>query len=524
MWATPTIGGRAGVGDAVWVCEWMLPPAKRKARMHAERRNRFMAFSIFGRLIAGGVLLLAAGQARAADQWIEVSTPHFELYTNAGERKGREAVLYFEQVRSFFEQANPAKTAPGGQPLRIVAFKSEQAYKPYRLNDFAVAFYTHREDREYIVMQDIAPEHFSVAIHEYTHRIIDHSGLKLPVWLNEGLAQLYSTLEPKGKKAMVGNLIPGAMQVLVAGNWIPLAELVQVDHKSPLYNEKNQANVFYAESWALTHMLYLAPDYTKQFSAFLLSVASGKSMAETCAAVFGKPLAVVELDLQKYIRGNRFYGALFAVKLEKSEEEPEVVPVSPFESGMMLGDLLAIEHKTEAATAAYRTLEAEGAGKPEMDASLGYLAWESGNRDGARDYFSKAMAAGSGNEKMCYRLGMLEREPGGDKTVALQAFRRALALKPDDLDARLWLGITLIDVHDYTQSLAELTALKRVGPEQAQFLFSALAFDDMQLSRDADARKNAELAKKWAKNPEELQNAENILKYLDQKSNTTPVP
>src|SRR5689334_6931668 len=58
----------------------------------------------------------------------------------------------------------------------IVAFRGEKEYKPYRINEFALAFYTGNQDRDYIVMQDISSEHYPAAIHEYAHLIINHSG------------------------------------------------------------------------------------------------------------------------------------------------------------------------------------------------------------------------------------------------------------------------------------------------------------------------------------------------------------
>src|ERR1700736_990651 len=151
---------------------------------------------------AGALFFLTALPLVAADQWIKLTTPHFELYTTAGEKKGREAILYFEQVRNFFLQASPSKKVPEF-PVRIVAFRSEKQYRPYRINESAAAYYTQTQTRDYIVMQDIAQEHYHVAIHEYTHLIVEHSGLKLPPWLNEGWAELYSTLKPLGDKAMI---------------------------------------------------------------------------------------------------------------------------------------------------------------------------------------------------------------------------------------------------------------------------------------------------------------------------------
>jgi hypothetical protein len=172
-----------------------------------------------GKRLAGIVLLgmlgtaLIPGLLGAPEQWIKLETPHFELYTTAGEKKGREAILYFEQVRSFFLQASPSKRATEF-PVRIVAFRSESQYKPYRMNGSAIAFYAPGRSRDYIVMQDISGEHYPVAIHEYTHMVVQHAGLKLPVWLNEGWANLYSTLSPRGSKALVGNLLPGGVQTL----------------------------------------------------------------------------------------------------------------------------------------------------------------------------------------------------------------------------------------------------------------------------------------------------------------------
>src|SRR5579871_5419769 len=113
------------------------------------------------------VLTFLETGADAAEAWLKLGTPNFELYTTAGEKKGREAILYFEQVRSFFMEASQSKRAPSF-PVRIIAFRGEKEYKPFRPNESAAAFYTGSHDRDYIVMEDISNEHYPVAIHEYT--------------------------------------------------------------------------------------------------------------------------------------------------------------------------------------------------------------------------------------------------------------------------------------------------------------------------------------------------------------------
>lgn len=456
------------------------------------------------------------GCLAAADQWIKLATPHFELYTTAGERKGREAILYFEQVRSFFLEASESKHV-SEFPVRIVAFRGETQYQPYHINEFAIAYYTHGKNRDYIVMQDIASEHYPVAIHEYTHLVIEHAGLNPPPWLNEGLAELYSTLTPVGKKAAVGDIIPGRSQMLLTNKWIPLDVLTSADRRSPLYNERNHAGMFYAESWALTHMLYFSPAYRPKFATFLAAASSGKTADEACWTVFGRRLADVEMELRQYLRRDRFYRAVYDIKLEKSAEDPDVSDASAFESGMVLADLLAITHRPKEALSAYQQLAASNPDKPDVEESLGYLAWQSGDSQAARIHFQKALAAGTKNAQMCYDYAMLSRYGSDAAKNASPAFQRALELKPDYPEARLQFGLMLVNTRDYPQAIAQLGQIKKVDAEQAQWLFAALAFAYFETGDKGNARANAELAKKWAKTPEQMERARAILEALDPK-------
>src|SRR5438270_14061952 len=106
-------------------------------------------------------------------------------------------------------------------------------------------------------MNNSVSESLPLAVHELTHLMVHQLGLDLPPWLNEGLAELYSNLEPTGSKIRVGRDIPSRMRTLAEEKWIDLRSLLAVDHNSPIYNEKSRAGIFYAESWKLVHMLHL---------------------------------------------------------------------------------------------------------------------------------------------------------------------------------------------------------------------------------------------------------------------------
>ena len=95
------------------------------------------------------VSFLLPHAVKAAEQWLKLQSSHFELYTTAGEKKGREAVLYFEQVRDFFQRTRGESKAIPSTPVRIIAFRSDKEFEPYRFNTAATAFYLEGYDRDY---------------------------------------------------------------------------------------------------------------------------------------------------------------------------------------------------------------------------------------------------------------------------------------------------------------------------------------------------------------------------------------
>ncbi len=140
-----------------------------------------------------------------------------------------------------------------------MVFGSKKEYEQYRPNEFAIAYYTQIAGRDYIVLSGVSDDVFPVAVHEYVHLVVQHSGLILPPWLNEGLSEMYSTLKPEGDKILIGSLIPGRMYELSQHQWVPLTVILSAGRDSPYYSEKNKAGSLYNEGWALTHMLQLQP-------------------------------------------------------------------------------------------------------------------------------------------------------------------------------------------------------------------------------------------------------------------------
>ena len=459
----------------------------------------------------------------AAEQWLRINSSNFELFTTAGEKKGREAILYFEQVRSLFAKLNKSGHAPAF-PVRIIAFRTDKEYTPYRINDFAAAYYMGGHDRDYIVMKSIDPELYPVAIHEYVHLIVKHSGLPLPVWLNEGFADLYSTMKPFGKQVIVGIPYVGRMRELQVSKWLTLDALLAVDHGSPLYNEKQKAGVFYAESWALTHMLYLSSDYWKRFPDFLAAIKPGSSQASVFQQVYGKSLAQVRTDLERYMRGDRFNGQYVDVTLEKSAESPEIRPASPLESGLALADLLAGTRKREEAKAAYESLARANPKDPEIELAMAYLAWMGSDHEEVKRHFARAIELGTTNAKVHFDYAMMLQGQEGKDPEIMALLRKAVELKPDLVEAHYMLGFYASNAGRFGEAVVHLREVKKLEKDQALPYFRTLAFAFYKLGQPEEAKKNAESALKFATEPKDIERAKEFLAFLTQAPSKQAAP
>ncbi|MCU1274701.1 MAG: hypothetical protein JWO48_2132 [Bryobacterales bacterium] len=463
------------------------------------------------------LLLFAAmhSTVAGAEQWLKLKSSHFELFTTAGEKKGREAILYFEQVRDFFSRARSSNAKLMSEaPIRIIAFRSEKEFKPYRINDSATAYYLSGYDRDYIVMRSITADNYPGAVHEFTHLLLKHTGIEVPVWFNEGLAELYSTLKPLGKKVAIGEVIPQRYYFLQQNNWLTLEALTSADRNSPFYNERNRAGMFYCESWALVHMLNLSPQYRPNFNKILIALASGLPAGTAFPQVYGKTIAEVQTDLQEYMKGTHFNAMVFDIKLEKSAEEPEARPASPLESGIVLADLLGFTGKHEEAKERYNSLAKEFPRTCELEAGLAELAWSGRRPDEACRHFARAVELGSMNPRLYYDYSLALRAAGQPDSAAIPFLKKALALNPEYTEARQFLAFCLLQDGKYQDSVDNFKQVKRIKPEQAFSYYHALSYAYYQLGKWDDAQNAAEAARKYAREAQQIDNADEMLRDL----------
>jgi hypothetical protein len=289
--------------------------------------------------------LLMASSAFAGpdtEHWSIVRSAHFELYTSVGsEPAGLQAVEFFEQVHSMFASWH-AKSQASDPRVRIIVFQSEKDYRWYQPNPMAAAFFQSGNRGDFIVMKNLSAESYPVAVHEYVHLVVKRSGLRMTTAMNEGLAEFYSTLKVSPKGIEIGTPPVARLWALRQSKLMPLPELLSVGMGSPIYhsNDVDRLAIFYAESWALTHMLLLSPEYRTKSASYARAMQAGPDPLTALERTTGKSAAQILGDLKAYVRRDRFVTALLDAKLDRQLQPPEVRPATRQESGMALADLL----------------------------------------------------------------------------------------------------------------------------------------------------------------------------------------
>jgi tetratricopeptide (TPR) repeat protein len=452
-------------------------------------------------LFTAVALSIESLSAAPTDPWVRIRSGHFEVLTTAGERSGRDLIRHFEQVRGFFLQVFGLKSAET-RPARIIAFHSEKEFRPYSPNEVAAAFYHHSGDHDSIVMQSADAEHYQVATHEYTHLLIGQFSGEIPLWLNEGLAELYSTLRQIGDKVVVGTAPQGRADSLLHERWIPLSVLLSTSHDSPLYNEKSHAGLFYAECWALVHMLNLDTGYRAHLHALLDALKTVDSVA-AFQQVYGKSIDQVQSDLEQYVTQQYLHGVAFQAPLEKAVE-PETEPRAGMGAHLALAEMMAESPaKVEQAAEMYRQLTRDFPDRWEVEAAAGRFDWRERRNPEAAAHFARAAELGATDARMFLdysrALNVLARP---EESVA--ALRNALRLDSGLQEAHYELGIGLLRTGGWRESIAELQLARPVKAQQAPHYFYGIAYSEYRLGDVIAARNHLEQGRTYAKIPEEI--------------------
>src|SRR5580698_992541 len=161
-------------------------------------------------LLAGCVVFLSLA-SRAAEQspWLEVHSTHFTVITDAGEKKGKEVALRFEQMRAVFAILLMKDHLNEPLPLTILAFKNDKDYYQssplHQGQPISVpGFFVPGEDQNFIVLNMFEEESWRAVAHDFAHLLLNYNYPPVQGWFDEGLAEYFGSIHVDNKQVEIG--------------------------------------------------------------------------------------------------------------------------------------------------------------------------------------------------------------------------------------------------------------------------------------------------------------------------------
>jgi len=438
------------------------------------------------------VLLHAASASLPAAQWTVSRSRHFEVFTDCGPETGRRTAERLEQIHGFLGAGIAAGTR-AQTPARVFLFQSEAEFRQYRPSDTAIGFFHPAPERNCIVLREAGSDTWRVAFHEYVHAALRSAGPRLPLWFEEGTAEFFSTLEAGPGRLVVGHPVPEHLAALTRSRWYTAEALSAFDRNSPAFRDHKQTGIFYAQSWALVHMLNLSPGYRDGMPLFAALLSEGTAPASAFPKAFGKTLTEALKDLARYVAAGRLPSTEIDQPLSEPSPVGESMPMPEPAVSLAKAELLVDLGKREVAGELYRRIAREYAPAPEIETGLGILALARRDHKEARRRLERAIELGSREARTYFEYAMLLRDAGEGRERAVGQLRNAVSLNPGFAEARFLLG-TLLSEEGNLHEAAEHLALAASNQPRRTDYWHALALAQQRLGRSDAARRAAQNA------------------------------
>lgn len=362
------------------------------------------------------VMLLAAGPAFGQSDdtpapieqrpWFVVHSAHFNIYSCGSVRDTYRLAGQLEQFCRAYSSLAGAD-AVASPPIIVLAFPDHDSMKPflplYNGQPGNIAgFFTRGSDENLIVLSLPSADSpdMDIIFHEYAHLLFRRNEEAWPLWLKEGMAEIYSTFTVFGNHVEIARPIDRHLETLANEDLMPLDELFAVGRHSPQYNEATRQGMFYAESWLLT--LYLmagdSPILRERFAQYTPLLKQGQSPEQAFTNALGISLTAMQAELKRYARRGQY--SAIVLRLNGTVDGPVTVsslPVTPVEILYRFGDEQLHIGRPDSAESWFKQAQKLAPASPLPYEGLAELAQEQENSTEALADLDQAMKLGTVN-------------------------------------------------------------------------------------------------------------------------------
>jgi len=452
------------------------------------------------------VLLLLASPLHG--RWWKLYDGTFTVYSDASERAARETLARLQLARRAFSYLGDAAI-----PFPVIAYTlaSESRFRAIRPGAATRGFYQSGAQRDYIVLSSSDGDTQRITFHEFSHLVFNHTLGPLPQWLEEGMAEFHSTLAFDGDRLRLGVPVANHLRLLAANPLFSAAELSGITKNSPQYNESSRAGVFYAQSWAMVHMLRAGEGYREHFNTFLNGVQSGEAVPAAFQRAFGKSFSEAVAGLRAYLARPGLPVLEYTTAAQRSAPPVQVESLSDAEGDLVYSELALDAGHAEEAAKIYRRLARSKPDSARTAAALGAMALGQKEYEQAKRYFEQAMHYPDAPAEVFFESAMLLRDRQGSRAEVTDLLRKALERNPKYAEAHFLLGIQFANDNRHEDAIRHLQQAAAVFPRQSYF-WHALAISYHALGRMELTHRAAQRALDSASNAEQAEMARAALR------------
>lgn len=438
----------------------------------------------------------------AEARWTAVQGDGFNVITDAGVPPAAKMAHRIDQMRKLL----------GGSikilPLRVVLLASESLFSQLRPSATVGGFYQSSAEEDWVVVRWGRPDSERALSHELVHAFLEHSGPRRPLWLEEGLAEFYSTAQFDAKGWTIGRPIENHVRLLNQSAWLGEREFFEARPDSAMREEGTRIGRFYSQSWAVVHYLLTTPGIRERAPALFTALGDGVPFPRAVEAALGMRQGLLLEAARRSVEQGRFLTARLA---------PEPVPqssgagktLSPQEANGVIIDL---------ALACGRPQLVEKTSKSATQRGL--LALGKSNRTEAESQFRAAVAADAPQATPYFELAMLLREDHREPAQVAELLRATLERNPNHAEAHFLRGLNAAQTGDWESAIDNYQKAARILPRQANF-WHALALALERAGRMAEASHAALRCRLAARNPSEREMAAAIERLVREPAITT---
>jgi tetratricopeptide (TPR) repeat protein len=487
---------------------------------------------LFQNLLFMTILCYCFTSAYAGDKpWLMLKASRFGIVSQLNEKETR---LWAEEFDKYVSALHLLYSADDNNlsPLTILLFKDKKQFSPYIFSTESgqvkkvIGVFANFDDWSTIGLPGLKAyqQTRTTIFHEAVHWYLKSQNLNAPLWLEEGIAEVFSTFEIRNGKGRWGLPIQAHVDFLNYKGLQPTKDFLFATQDEALH----KLDTYYPQAWAMVHY-YLFGNSSKnrvKFNLFMSELGK-KTTKEAFESAFEMTYEEFDRELQRYIHSGKYN--IGEMDLSNTDTEMKIGPASNAAVQFALGRLAVAGGNYDLGIQHAEAVISNAPSRPEGYDLLAMALKNSENKTRLAEVLEKAISLNSSDSQIYFmKASMLMEEKwrtgfvmGGplESDVAKQIadlFKKSILLRPNKKYAFEGYAMALLNMDTYEVEDKKILELgKQLYPLDGAILvgFAALARMDGDI-----VSFNQKIEESCNSSMQMSQNTKTILRGLQQYS------